>query len=285
MKKLNFMKIILFIFLLSVSGFSECISGGYYISVGNIAVPGCNVYPSQMCTSISVSSSIHSSSYYYESCQPGTITYCGNTSKVWNCITNSGDNIPMSNSMGCGGNICPTAPVKAYCTVRCNNSSEADSVACINQGNIWQDGVCKGLCDDYQAECNNKPGKFLGNVLPDTIIENENTTYTKKCYYNCSYKPNSDSSVFLVNGNIILNTPNDSISNGTKHADFNSIRSEIGGIYIYDILDSKATTYVDSITSIQCANHLYRCVKNNKYVYWYDNQTTPDSCTNIVRIK
>ena len=83
----------------------------------------------------------------------------------------------------------------------------------------------------------------------------------------------------------MLSGPNDSIADGIKSEWFSSIRSTTGSIYVYDYLSPSASEYVDSIAAMKCVEHLWRCVINNKYVYWYDNQEVPAGCTNIVRVK
>lgn len=220
----------------------------------------------------------------------------------------------------------------------CDTKAEADSLSCMLQGNIWQDGtckinhctasdsawlstsiaactgsnnyaivntdstcehvgtccpndsipsgnVCKWRCDSVLTTCNGRVGSLFGAVLPDTSVSGEDTTFSYQCFYNCAYSPNPDSTVYLVEGNTVLSGPNDSIADGIKSEWFSSIRSTTGSIYVYDYLSPSASEYVDSIAAMKCVEHLWRCVINNKYVYWYDNQEVPAGCTNIVRVK
>ena len=56
--------------------------------------------------------------------------------------------------------------------VCCTTQNEADSVACVNEGNVWQNGQCQGpidssACDGLRAQCNQIPGAvFNGSVDP-----------------------------------------------------------------------------------------------------------------------
>lgn len=237
----------------------------------------------------------------------------------------------------CGSQTQCTPTGFAYYT--CSNASEADSLRCFINGNIWQGGTCKEnhckaadstwlstsiaactgsnnyaivntdstcehvgtccpndsipsgntckwRCDSVLTACNNRTGELFGGVLPDTSVSGQDTTFSYQCYYNCSHSPNPDSSVYLVEGNIVLGGPSDSIPDGIKsQSTFNSVRTTTGGVYIYDYLSPAASEYIDSIATVKCVEHLWRCVINNKYVYWYDNQEVPAGCTNIVRVK
>lgn len=145
--------------------------------------------------------------------------------------------------------------------------------------------TCKWRCDSVLTTCNGRTGDLFGAVLPDTSVSGEDTTVSYQCFYNCAYSPNPDSTVYLVEGNTVLSGPNDSIADGIKSEWFSSIRSTTGSIYVYDYLSPSASEYVDSIAAMKCVEHLWRCVINNKYVYWYDNQEVPAGCTNIVRVK
>ena len=220
----------------------------------------------------------------------------------------------------------------------CDTQTEADSVNCERNGNVWQDGTCKEnhcktadstwlstsiaactgsnnyaivntestcehagtccpndsipsgntckwRCDSVLTTCNGRTGDLFGGVLPDTSISGQDTTFSYRCYYNCSHSPNQDSTVYLVEGNTVLSGPNDSIADGIKSETFNSVRTTTGGVYVYDYLSPAASEYIDSIAAMKCVEHLWRCVINNKYVYWSDNQDVPAGCTNIVRVK
>jgi hypothetical protein len=223
-------------------------------------------------------------------------------------------------------------------SICCSSKSEADSLSCLLQGNVWQGGTCKinhckaadstwlstsiaactgsnnyaivntdstcehvgtccpndsipsgntckWRCDSVLTACNGRTGDLFGAVLPDTSVSGQDTTFSYQCFYNCAYSPNPDSTVYLVEGNTVLSGPNDSIADGIKSEWFSSIRSTTGSIYVYDYLSPSASEYVDSIAAMKCVEHLWRCVINKKYVYWYDNQEVPAGCTNIVRVK
>ena len=169
----------------------------------------------------------------------------------------------------------------------------SDSLLCINDGGTWTNTgastcngySCKRPCDSASVACTAKNGNLFAGVLQDTTVSDTGTTITNKCYYNCSHSPNPDSTVYLVEGNIVLSGPSESIPDGTKSEAFNAVRTTTGGTYVYDYLTPAASEYIDSIAAMKCVEHLWRCVINNKYVYWYDNQEVPAGCTNIVRVK
>ena len=156
---------------------------------------------------------------------------------------------------------------------------------CTASDSIPVGNTCKWRCDSAFTQCNGRVGSLFGAVLPDTSVSGEDTTFSYQCFYNCAYSPNQDSTVYLVEGNTVLSGPNDSIPDGIKSETFNSVRTTTGEVYVYDYLSPAASEYIDSIAAMKCVEHLWRCVINNKYVYWYDNQGVPAGCTNIVRVK
>ena len=167
-----------------------------------------------------------------------------------------------------------------------NTDSTCEHVgACCPNDSIPSGNTCKWRCDSVLTTCNGRVGSLFGAVLPDTSVSGEDTTFSYQCFYNCAHSPNPDSTVYIVEGNTILAGPSDSIADGIKSEWFSSIRSTTGSIYVYDYLSPSASEYVDSIAAMKCVEHLWRCVINNKYVYWYDNQEVPAGCTNIVRVK
>jgi hypothetical protein len=171
-----------------------------------------------------------------------------------------------------------------YALVNTDSTCEHVGTCCPNDS-IPSGNVCKWRCDSVLTTCGNRTGELFGGVLPDTSVSGQDTTFSYQCYYNCSHSPNPDSTVYLVEGNIVLSGPSDSIPDGIKSETFNSVRTTTGGVYIYDYLSPAASEYIDSIAAMKCVEHLWRCVINNKYVYWYDNQEVPAGCTNIVRVK
>ena len=172
-----------------------------------------------------------------------------------------------------------------YALVNTDSTCEHVGTCCSNDS-IPSGNACKWRCDSVLTTCNNRTGDLFGGVLPDTSVSGQDTTFSYQCYYNCSHSPNTDSTVYLVEGNIVLSGPSDSIPDGIKsQSTFNSVRTETGGVYVYDYLTPAASEYIDSIAAMKCVEHLWRCVINSKYVYWYDNQEVPAGCTNIVRVK
>ena len=180
--------------------------------------------------------------------------------------------------------------------IKDSNDACLHSGICCSPDSTLSIDKCDWKCQSLADQCSSGGGLFQGAVLTDTISSGGETTYDDVCYYNCSSSFNGDSTVATSKGNIALVGPDEPVSDGTKTPnDFNSIRTASGGsggggsgsgsVYTYDFLSPSATEYVDSLTAVKCANHLWRCVKSGKYTYWYDNQAVPEGCTNIVRIK
>lgn len=217
------------------------------------------------------------------------------------CI-NNGDTWTNTGASTCGGKSCKINHCKAadstwlstsiaactgsnnYAIVNTDSTCEHVGTCCPNDS-IPSGNTCKWRCDSVLTACINRTGDLFGAVLPDTSVSGQDTTFSYQCFYNCAHSPNPDSTVYIVEGNTVLAGPSDSIADGIKSEWFNSIRSTTGSIYVYDYLSPSASEYVDSIAAMKCVEHLWRCVINNKYVYWYDNQEVPAGCTNIVRVK
>ena len=58
-------------------------------------------------------------------------------------------------------------------TIACTSQSEADSVNCVNEGNVWQNGQCQGpldstACEPYRQECEAYGGKFTGHLSAES---------------------------------------------------------------------------------------------------------------------
>lgn len=209
--------------------------------------------------------------------QPDQSASCGKSCKINNC--KAADSTWLSTSIAaCTG-------INNYAIVNTDSTCEHVGACCNGLDSIPEGNTCKWRCDSVLTQCNGRSGALFGAVLPDTSVSGQDTTFSYQCYYNCSHSPNPDSSVYLVEGNIVLGGPNDSIPDGIKSETFNSVRTTTGGVYIYDYLSPAASEYIDSIATVKCVEHLWRCVINNKYVYWYDNQEVPAGCTNIVRVK
>ena len=179
-----------------------------------------------------------------------------------------------------------------YCVKDCQTEACCDSLnvpqVAYDSVYIWQNNTCAlhWRCESPQAECVAINGLLVADVLPDTTTQDGTTTITNKCYYNCGRVIPSDSSKSMVDGNIVLPSSASLISQGIKTPNpFDAIRSEDNGEYTYDFLSPQAGHYLDSIAFTPCVQTLYRCVLNGKYVYYYDNQTAPSGCTNIVKIK
>lgn len=209
---------------------------------------------------------------------------CVNSSGTWQDGTCKENHCKAADSTWLSTSIAACTGSNNYAIVNTDSTCEHVGTCCPNDS-IPSGNTCKWRCDSVLTTCNGRTGDLFGGVLPDTSVSGQDTTFSYQCYYNCSHSPNPDSTVYLVEGNIVLSGPSDSIPDGIKSETFNSVRTTTGGVYIYDYLSPAASEYIDSIAAMKCVEHLWRCVINNKYVYWYDNQEVPAGCTNIVRVK
>lgn len=263
--------------------------------------PSCNHYSSTTdCRLVGVSGSKCSARHLYNCYATFTDNKCEADSLQ--CIT-AGDTWTNTGASTCGGYSCKINHCKAadstwlstsiaactgsnnYALVNTDSTCEHVGTCCNGLDSIPEGNSCKWRCDSVVTVCNGRSGALFGAVLPDTSVSGQDTTFSYQCFYNCAYSPNPDSTVYIVEGNTVLAGPSDSIADGIKSEWFSSIRSTTGSIYVYDYLSPSASEYVDSIAAMKCVEHLWRCVINNKYVYWYDNQEVPAGCTNIVRVK
>lgn len=179
-----------------------------------------------------------------------------------------------------------------YCVKDCQTEACCDSLnvpqVAYDSVYVWRNNSCAlhWRCESPQAECVAMNGLLVADALLDTTTEGGETNITYKCYYNCGVVIPSDSSKSMVDGNIVLPGSASLISQGIKTPNpFDAIRSEDNGEYTYDFLSPQAEHYLDSIAFTPCVQVLYRCVLDGKYAYYYDNQTAPSGCTNIVKIK
>lgn len=324
MKKLNLMVVALVVLALSVNGWGACSysSTGYTVYPNNTnnyckgdprvdrPIPLCSTTPACNGGVFDVSS------YYYTDCHTNyngrnTCSYVEWSTSTYNNIkcTRQCSTKAEADSISCflQGNIWQGGTCKinhcnaadstwlstsiAACTgsnnyALVNTDSTCEHVGtCCPNDSIPSGNTCKWRCDSVLTQCNGRDGALFGAVLPDTSVSDQDTTFSYQCFYNCAHSPNPDSTVYIVEGNTVLAGPSDSIADGIKSEWFSSIRSTTGSIYVYDYLSPSASEYVDSIAAMKCVEHLWRCVINNKYVYWYDNQEVPAGCTNIVRVK
>lgn len=147
--------------------------------------------------------------------------------------------------------------------------------------------TCKWRCDSLYAACIAKNGYWYAGVLQDTTISGADSTFTNKCYYNCSYAYNKDSTTSVTDGNTACASPSTPIADCTRMPnDFSSVRTTYGdSVYSYDFLTPGSAAYIDSIVLTPCSRFMYRCTVNGKYKYWYSDADIPTGCTNIVKIK
>lgn len=73
---------------------------------------------------------------------------------------------------------------RAYRSICCSTQSEADSVICVNGGDNWVNGECKGpidstVCDLAKARCDKLGGVFEGHPLEDGCSSSCNTCGTQ----------------------------------------------------------------------------------------------------------
>lgn len=213
-------------------------------------------------------------------------TGCVMQGNVWQNDSCKINNCKAADTTWLTSSIASCSGENNYAIINTDSTCEHVGTCCDGLDSIPEGNSCKWRCDSVLTVCNGRTGQLLGGVLPDTVSSLSDTVVVNKCYYNCAHSPNADSSVYLVEGNIVLGGPNDSIPDGIKsQSTFNSVRTETGGVYVYDYLTPAASEYIDSIAAMKCVEHLWRCVINSKYVYWYDNQEVPAGCTNIVRVK
>ena len=187
-----------------------------------------------------------------------------------------------------------------YSYYLCDTQTEADSVKCVlnptaegcltdsmkceqHIDSLWVDNVCIYRCLPDSNRCDSASGTFTGLPLPDTL---ETTAIVGKCYYNCATHISADSTFSMVTGNIQLTGPGGSVSDGIRVPnDFEGTRYNSSGTYLYNYLSPVSYSFLDSVFAAGCSSYLYRGVKDGKYIYWYDTEATPDSVTNIVRVK
>lgn len=147
--------------------------------------------------------------------------------------------------------------------------------------------TCKWRCDSLYAACTAKNGYWYADVLQDTTISGSDSTFTNKCYYNCSYAYNKDSTTSVTNGNAMCFGPSTPMEDCIKGvSDYTAVRTTYGdSVYSYDFLTPGSAAYIDSIVLTPCSRFMYRCTVNGKYKYWYSDADIPTGCTNIVKIK
>ena len=73
----------------------------------------------------------------------------------------------------------PSYSITYSCTY-CSTQSEADSVQCVNDGDTWVNGECRGpidstVCDTYRSQCAQLGGVFEGEPLEDGCSATCNT--------------------------------------------------------------------------------------------------------------
>lgn len=147
--------------------------------------------------------------------------------------------------------------------------------------------TCKWRCYSLYTVCTAKNGYLYAGVLQDTTVSGADSTFTNKCYYNCSYAYNKDSTTSVTDGNTACSSPSTPIADCTRMPnDFSSVRTTYGdSVYSYDFLTPGSAAYIDSIVLTPCSRFMYRCTVNGKYKYWYSDADIPTGCTNIVKIK
>lgn len=116
--------------------------------------------------------------------------------------------------------------------------------------------TCKWRCDSLYTACTAKNGYLYAGVLQDTTISGEDSIFTNKCYYNCSYAYNKDSTTSVTEGNTACSSPSTPIADCTRMPnDFSSVRTTYGdSVYSYDFL----TPRFGSIHRFYCSYALFK---------------------------
>ena len=222
------------------------------------------------------------------------------------CLQNGGT-WTNTGASTCGGKSCKMSNCLQSDTLWLNDSKAACDViggennyaitdideTCIHSGiccppdSALVGNTCKWRCDSLYAACTAKNGYLYAGVLQDTTISGSDSTFTNKCYYNCSYAYNKDSTTSVTDGNTACSSPSTPIADCTRMPnDFSSVRTTYGdSVYSYDFLTPGSAAYIDSIVLTPCSRFMYRCTVNGKYKYWYSDADIPTGCTNIVKIK
>lgn len=138
-------------------GWGACTSGSYSQTIGMLSDFNCGngsagCYTS--CDECSCKSTVKNGSYYFSG---ATLSV-----KRPSCLTS------------CSSCRC-TGYSECIYSVRCSSQAEADSVACLNAGNLWIDGSC---CDE-QCVCENDGGQWVdGECRPAC---NDHVAMPDKC--------------------------------------------------------------------------------------------------------
>lgn len=221
---------------------------------------------------------------------------CVNSGKEWTTIPGG-----TCNGKGCKISSCTPSDAawldsaKAACQsiqgtndfaiVDTNDVCEHRGHCCALDSLIDGEG-CRWRCESQDSLCSLKRGEFQYSVVPDTAVDGSDTTYTGLCYNNCFMHPSKDGRTGSVSGNVTVPDTTAAMASGTYYPDgFEGIRSEYGGLYVYDFLDVSTYEWMDSLLSAPCSSGMYRGIKNGKYVYWKMGDPVPDGVTSVVRIK
>lgn len=270
--------------------FSSCVSTPYYCAAAEV---WCGMYGSI------------SGTY----CKQGSLYRCENQCEVDSlvCVQDGGGTWTNTGASTCDGKSCKMSNCLQSDTLWLNDSKAAcDAIGgennyaiadidetCVHSGiccppdSALVGNTCKWRCDSLYAACNAKNGYLYAGVLQDTTISGSDSTFTNKCYYNCSYAYNKDSTTSVTDGNTACSSPSTPIADCTRMPnDFSSVRTTYGdSVYSYDFLTPGSAAYIDSIVLTPCSRFMYRCTVNGKYKYWYSDADIPTGCTNIVKIK
>ena len=156
---------LLFVFLLSVSGWCACVSGsmGLYCGGGAGSCTGCPTNWNG--TGSPPDANVHAS-------VSGKVTNCGNeTGTVTISCTGSRVFIVTSSryQRSCGGSDYSATGV--FIGLMCDDQCSADSVACYNEGKQFvrngESCSCVDICGSMRSQCEGSGGSFTGRVLEE----------------------------------------------------------------------------------------------------------------------
>ena len=151
------------VFFFAVDGWGRCISGSWTVS-STAYTAGCQSNGSgRYC--------------YYGSCSSdyvsGTIQ-CNDCDFCKNDIYRGGGSYTFADCGGCGfstsgacGSLSLNSNLSKTCLTRCDNQCDADSIACVKAGNLWDSAncTCSNICQGLESKCIRAGGRFTGRAL------------------------------------------------------------------------------------------------------------------------
>lgn len=147
-----FFPVVSFLVLLafgSVGSWASCINGSYRFGGPVLPISGCRVTLGSQCGASVPNTYQGTGNLWYADCSLKYVYYCGNRNFYVDCATGGGpgkDNEYHGGEPGsCGGGSYCTSGFNSdvFCTKRCDNKCDADSVACLSMsGYTWNSESC-----------------------------------------------------------------------------------------------------------------------------------------------